>query len=104
MLILDQQNICLVNFKIFYNFSKPTTFATCVINGKKKLIFGLPGNPVSATVTSHLFVIPALRKLSGHDTHLYPSIKVQVSQIEHPIPLQLSLGEIKLLGTKISSI
>lgn len=44
---------------------KPTTFATCVYNGVKKLIFALPGNPVSAFVTCHLFVIPAILILSG---------------------------------------
>ena len=30
-----------------------------------KLIFGLPGNPVSAYVTAFLLVLPALRKLAG---------------------------------------
>ncbi|ODM89039.1 Gephyrin, partial [Orchesella cincta] len=59
---------------------KPTTFATCTLNGNKKLIFGLPGNPVSATVTSHLFVIPALRKLSGWDIPMYPIVKVQLEK------------------------
>lgn len=40
------------------------TFASC-LNGSTKrqtLYFGLPGNPVSAYVTFHLFVLPALRK------------------------------------------
>lgn len=40
---------------------KPTTFATLVYNGVKKIVLGLPGNPVSATVTSHLYVLPACR-------------------------------------------
>ena len=31
-----------------------------------KLVFGLPGNPVSSFVCFELFVRPALRKLSGH--------------------------------------
>jgi molybdopterin molybdotransferase len=31
------------------------------------LVFGLPGNPVSALVCFELFVRPALRKLAGHD-------------------------------------
>jgi molybdopterin molybdotransferase len=31
------------------------------------LVFGLPGNPVSAMVTFHLFVRPALRALQGAD-------------------------------------
>ncbi len=32
-----------------------------------KLVFGLPGNPVSAMVTFHLFARPALRRLAGAD-------------------------------------
>jgi molybdopterin molybdotransferase len=41
---------------------KPITFGTL----GPRLIFGLPGNPVSAMVTFELFVRPALRRLSGH--------------------------------------
>jgi molybdopterin molybdotransferase len=42
---------------------KPTWF------GAKgdKLVFGLPGNPVSAMVTFHLFARPALRRMAGAD-------------------------------------
>ena len=54
---------------------KPTTFATCDFKGEKRLVFGLPGNPVSATVTSHLFVLPALRKISGHSNPMPPIIR-----------------------------
>lgn len=54
---------------------KPTTFATCMFNGKKKLVLGLPGNPVSATVTSHLYVLPSLRKMSGYASPLGTIIK-----------------------------
>ncbi|XP_066587183.1 gephyrin [Prorops nasuta] len=44
---------------------KPTTFATCMLNNKKKYLLCLPGNPVSATVTTHLFVLPLLNKMQG---------------------------------------
>lgn len=40
---------------------KPTVFATI----GHKLIFGLPGNPVSVAVAFHLFVRPALMKMLG---------------------------------------
>ncbi|KAI8070695.1 hypothetical protein BC940DRAFT_295344 [Gongronella butleri] len=46
---------------------KPTTFATIPIKTAKNgplLAFALPGNPVSATVTFYLFVLPALRRMS----------------------------------------
>lgn len=45
---------------------KPTTFATCrTEQGERKLMFALPGNPASAMVTLHLFVMTAVRKMSG---------------------------------------
>jgi len=36
-------------------------------DGRPTLVFGLPGNPVSAMVTFHLFARPALRALAGLD-------------------------------------
>jgi molybdopterin molybdotransferase len=40
---------------------KPTWFGS----REEQLVFGLPGNPVSAMVTFHLFARPALRALAG---------------------------------------
>ncbi|KAI5296686.1 hypothetical protein KEM52_000010 [Ascosphaera acerosa] len=51
---------------------KPCTFATIPFKAtdggsrQDRLLFGLPGNPASALVTLHLFVLPALRLLSGY--------------------------------------
>lgn len=68
--------------RILMKPGKPLTFATVDVDtlsdpkrdnhtGTKRLIFGLPGNPVSSLVTFHLFVVPALRKLAGHpEPHL----------------------------------
>lgn len=41
---------------------KPITFGSA----GHRLVFGLPGNPVSAMVTFELFVRPALRRMAGH--------------------------------------
>lgn len=41
---------------------KPTWFGTL---GDRRLVFGLPGNPVSSVVTFSLFVAPALAALQG---------------------------------------
>lgn len=57
---------------------KPTTFATCQFNGRTKLIFGLPGNPVSAVVTCHLYVIPACRKMAGHPNPSLTTMKAEL--------------------------
>jgi len=46
---------------------KPTWFGLAHPDGAARptLVFGLPGNPVSAMITFHLFVRPVLRALSG---------------------------------------
>jgi molybdopterin molybdotransferase len=43
---------------------KPTWFGRAP---RGTLVFGLPGNPVSAMITFHLFARPALRALAGAD-------------------------------------
>lgn len=65
---------------------KPTTFATIPVphvdNGQK-LVFALPGNPVSALVTFLLLAQPAIKAwklgLDGITTknHGYPTLKVK---------------------------
>lgn len=59
---------------------KPLTFATAVIDGHSKLIFGLPGNPVSSLVTYYLFVVPALHKLAGWPDPYLPRVQAHLAQ------------------------
>lgn len=64
---------------------KPTTFATVPFKsntGKdtSKVIFSLPGNPASAVVTYHLFVLPALHKMAGISPVGLPKVKVVLDQ------------------------
>lgn len=47
---------------------------------EKKLIFSLPGNPVSSVVCFYLFVLPALRKMRGHQFPDLPVVKAKLSQ------------------------
>lgn len=47
---------------------KPVYFGIKQVSGEQKLVFGLPGNPVSALVTFHLFVKPALKLMQGTKT------------------------------------
>lgn len=60
---------------------KPTTFATVPVKNNagervSKPIFSLPGNPASALVTFHLFVLPSLHALSGEDPAGAPRARV----------------------------
>jgi gephyrin len=66
---------------------KPTTFATVPFKSnvgerEKKVIFSLPGNPASAVVTYHLFVLPSLHKMSGISPVGLPKVKVV---LEHDV-------------------
>ena len=46
---------------------KPQLFA----KKNEKMVFGLPGNPVSSTLAVHLFVEPAIKKIMGYNS-LFP--------------------------------
>ncbi|CAG9939079.1 unnamed protein product [Clonostachys rosea f. rosea IK726] len=68
---------------------KPTTFATVPVKtnaGERvsKVIFSLPGNPASALVTFHLFVLPSLHKQSGVSPVGLPKVPVVLA---HDFPL-----------------
>ncbi len=51
---------------------KPLMFGT----RGKTLVFGLPGNPVSALVTATVILKPALRALTGHIDPFWPRVGV----------------------------
>ena len=64
---------------------KPTTFASIPTPGGRVArvpLFALPGNPASALVTFHIFVIPALRRLGGWPEARcrLPSVRVQIQE------------------------
>jgi molybdopterin molybdotransferase len=62
--------------KVAMHPGKPTVFATL----GAKIIFGLPGNPVSVAVSFHLFARPALLKMQGaNDIHL-PRMRAYVTK------------------------
>lgn len=56
---------------------KPTTFATVPAKNRQVLVFALPGNPASALVTFHIFVVPALRRLGG-----WPVARSQLPRVQ----------------------
>ena len=68
------------NGKVFFGRlnmkpGKPTTFGQ--IN--RALVFALPGNPVSAFVTAHLFLVTTSKVLAGqHDSYDWQSMNVQL--------------------------
>ncbi len=69
---------------------KPVTFATVDVDGKRKLVFGLPGNPVSSLVTFYLFGVPALRRLAGWPD---PRLRRVQARLAQPLPLDSQRAE-----------
>ena len=57
----------------------PLAFGTFE-GGRGPLVFGLPGNPVSAMVTFDQFVRPALRKMSGHRAWFRPTLEATLDE------------------------
>ncbi len=49
-------------------------------NGKGPLVFGLPGNPVSAMVTFEQFIRPAIRKATGHRAWFRPVVRARLAE------------------------
>jgi len=60
--VLEQMGATLTFWKVAMKPGEPLAFGTL----GTKLVFGLPGNPVSTMVTFEQFVRPSLRKMQGH--------------------------------------
>lgn len=65
--------------KILMKPGKPLTFAELNKGSKRILAFGLPGNPVSCMVGFDLFVIPAMRLLSGWSNPQLPRVHARIA-------------------------
>lgn len=70
---LERSGAQLHLWKVAMRPGKPITFGTL----GHRLVFGLPGNPVSAMVTFELFVRPALLAMAGHRRVQRPVIRAR---------------------------
>lgn len=77
--VLLNLGVTLDFWKLAMRPGKPLMFGT----RGKTLIFGLPGNPVSAMVTAVVVVLPALRAILGHADPLPPNL---VLPLAAPLP------------------
>jgi molybdopterin molybdotransferase len=69
--VLEGLGVTMRFWKVAVKPGEPLAFGTL----KTKLIFGLPGNPVSTMVTFEQFVRPTLRKMQGHTLLFRPVIE-----------------------------
>ena len=68
--------------RIAFKPGKPTMCASV----GERLVFGLPGNPVSSLVSFEVFVRPALRRLQGDATPERPCVPVHLAHAVMPSP------------------
>jgi molybdopterin biosynthesis enzyme len=62
--------------KVSIRPGKPTVFA----RRDKTFFFGLPGNPVSTSVTFNVFARPAIRKMQGDSTPLLRFVRARLAR------------------------
>ncbi len=72
--------------RVAFKPGKPTTFATAEHDGRRVLLFGLPGFPASSLVSFEVFVRPALRRLQGDATPDRPRLPVVLTTPIRPSP------------------
>ncbi len=65
-------------------------------SGAGPLVFGLPGNPVSASVTFEQFVRPALRKMLGHRALYRPTLTARLATRLEKKPGRISFVRVQL--------
>jgi molybdopterin molybdotransferase len=73
--VLRDLGVHLDFWKVLMRPGKPLMFGT----RGKTLVFGLPGNPISAFVTATVLVRPALRLMTGHTDPFWPFMGVPLA-------------------------
>jgi len=72
----------------------PLTFGA--FEGRGPLVFGLPGNPVSALVTFELFVRPALLRMAGHTRLHRPQVEATLAETLSKPPGRMHFVRVRL--------
>jgi molybdopterin molybdotransferase len=76
----------------------PLTFGRFGEEGDDRgpLVFGLPGNPVSAMVTFEQFVRPALLRMMGHSALHRPTLQAKLAETLHKAPGRMHFVRVTL--------
>ncbi len=92
--VLERLGAELVFWGVEMRPGHPLVFAR--FPGGGPLVFGLPGNPVSAMVTFELFVRPALRKLAGHHALFRPTLRARLGETLRKAPGRAHFVRVRL--------
>jgi molybdopterin molybdotransferase len=78
--VLQEAGVTAHFHKIHLKPGKPLFFGTAGGPGHKRLVFGLPGNPVSSFVCFELFLRPAIRALAGLTDVELPRVRARFTE------------------------
>jgi len=106
--VLEKLGCTLVFWGVLMKPGYPLVFGRFGESGP--LVFGLPGNPVSAMVTFEQFVRPVLRKMAGHRAVFRPTLRATLTHALdkragrlHFVRVQLDRGADGVLATSTGS-
>lgn len=78
--VLKELGVRQVFHKVQLKPGKPLWFGTLAGPAGQRLVFGLPGNPVSSFVCFELFVRPAITRLSGREFNGHSFVKARLAK------------------------
>lgn len=77
--VLAELGVRQVFHKLRLKPGKPLWFGVLERDGRQRLVFGLPGNPVSSLVCFELFVRPAMNRLAGGSGEGLPRVQAKLA-------------------------
>jgi molybdopterin molybdotransferase len=97
--VLDKLGCRLVFWGVAMKPGYPMAFGLFgdAADGRGPLVFGLPGNPVSAMVTFEQFVRPALLRMMGHTALYRPTLRARVAETLHKRPGRMHFVRVRLV-------
>lgn len=96
---LEELGVREVFWRVAIKPGKPVAFGVWECDGRRCLVFGLPGNPVSALVTFALFAVPALGAMNGNGFHPQPEWPATLASELHKAPGRMEFVRCELEHT-----
>lgn len=93
---LDELGVERLFWRVAQKPGKPLAFG----RRGSHLVFGLPGNPVSALVCCYLYVRPALRRLAGHRRLHLPVVQATLAAPQRKAARLTEFVRVRLAGTE----
>ena len=78
--VLEELDVRILFRRLLVRPGQPTVFGVHETEGRRTLVFGLPGNPISTLLSFDQYVAPAVRVFRGHPQPLVPVQQGELTQ------------------------